>query len=185
LCQQTFFKYHPDFDAALKVILSANPNARLALIRHEGKSHWFHLFEQRLKQTLGEQMAQIIFLPTQSYEDYKGLSSVCDLILDTFHFGGSTSSLDAFSFGTPVLTLQGDFCQSRNTQHYYHIMELTDLITSTFDEYCECAVALSYDVQRTKSYRDFIRKNCYKLFQDRSAAIASQANILSNLLSIQ
>jgi protein O-GlcNAc transferase len=183
LCQQTFFKYHPDFDTALKVILSANPNARLALIRHEGKSHWFHLFEQRLKHTLGEQMAQIIFLPTQSYEDYKGLSSVCDLILDTFHFGGSTSSLDAFSFGTPVLTLAGEFCQSRNTKYYYDIMGLTDLIVSTYEAYSELAVALSYDIQKTRSYRDFILNNCYKLFKDRDAAIVSQANILINLLS--
>lgn len=80
-----------------------------------------------------------------------------DVCLDTFPYGGHTTSLDAFWMGVPVITLVGPtvvgragLCQAMN-------LGLPELVTTTGDEYVTRAVALAKDLDRLREMRACLR----------------------------
>jgi predicted O-linked N-acetylglucosamine transferase (SPINDLY family) len=92
--------------------------------------------------------------------------AVSDVILDTIHFGGFNTSLEAFAVGTPVVTWPGKFQRSRHTAALYKEMGILDCIADSPARYIEIAVRLGTD----STYREKIKKrilaNNHRLFED-------------------
>lgn len=66
-----------------------------------------------------------------------------DLSLDTFPYGGHTTTLDSLLMGTPVLTLTGPLPISRVAESMLHRAQLPQLIMQTPDDYVSTAVRLA------------------------------------------
>ena len=77
-------------------------------------------------------------------------------MLDTVHFNGMNTSLEAFAVGTPVVTLPAALQRGRHTQAMYRRMGLDDLIAADADGYVEQAVRLANDASYRRAVSDRI-----------------------------
>ena len=144
ICPQALFKFHPDFDAILGGILSVDPDGQLVLI--EGKHpHWTSLIKARLSAVAPDAVNRVRFLPRLRSIEFINLIAISDVMLDTVHFCGFNTSLEAFAAGTPVVTLQGEFMRSRHTAAFYRKMQIDDCIAANPQEYIDIAVRLGTD----------------------------------------
>jgi predicted O-linked N-acetylglucosamine transferase (SPINDLY family) len=144
LCPQTLFKFHPDFDAILAGILRADPRARIVLI--EAKiPYWVELLRQRFAQTFPDVLERVMFVPQQKSHDFIALLAAADVILDTPHFNGMNTSLEAFAVGTPVVTWPRALQRGRHTYGMYRKMGMDECIAKDADDYVAIAVRLSTD----------------------------------------
>ncbi len=70
------------------------------------------------------------------------LLSVVDVILDPPTWSGGNTTFEALSFGTPIVTLPGEFMRGRVTYACYKQMGFMDCVATTKGEYVKLAVRL-------------------------------------------
>ena len=95
-----------------------------------------------------------------------------DVVLDSYFFGGDTTTREAFEVGAPVITLPHKYLGSRWTQAYYKHIGITDLIAKNIDDYVELAVNVATNPMLQKELRQNIKTNSYKIFHSKDASIA-------------
>ncbi|MBV8653487.1 MAG: tetratricopeptide repeat protein [Alphaproteobacteria bacterium] len=144
LCPQTLFKLHPDFDDIAVDILRRDRAGHLVLIR-QGVPHWATLTRQRLERLASDVMDRIHFIPPQPGSNFLALLAAADVVLDTVHFNGMNTSLEALSVRTPVVTLPTDQQRGRHTQGMYRKMGLTDCIAADAADYAAIAMCIAGD----------------------------------------
>ena len=116
LMPQSLFKVHPKMDALMAEVLAACPQARLVLF--DLLPQFRQPFERRLGRSLSQREvdpARLIWLPGCDRERYLQVNMACDVMLDSLHFSGGNTSLDAFQVGLPVLSSEGAFMRGRQT----------------------------------------------------------------------
>ncbi len=170
ICPQTLFKFHPDFDPLLRGILRADPAGIVALIEPE-KPSWRELLHNRFRNSLGEFADRVCFVPRQNGNDFLNLLSVTDVMLDTPHFNGMNSNLEAFSVGVPVVTLPKNFQRGRHTCGMYRRMNMTDCVARDEDHYMRLAVQLGTDKPFREQVSRKIRERCVVLYEDMSVVL--------------
>jgi protein O-GlcNAc transferase len=144
VCAQSLFKVHPDFDKALLDILSRDKNG-VAIFIAPRNTHWDVLLKKRFTKSLKNVIDRIHFTQPLSLHDFLALNETADALLDTFHFSGGNSSLEAFAIGAPIVTLPGEFMRGRVTAGFYRQMGITDLIAESQEHYVELALKLAND----------------------------------------
>ena len=166
----TMYKIHPSFDCIINALLHYDNKAYIFFIRgvHE---ELFQRVVQRLNVTINnENLNRIVIVPYQiepySYEKYI-LS--CDVILDTFPFGGCISTFDAFSCNKCVITLPGNKLYGRFTQGLYKKMGFEDLIVKDENSYAELALKIATYPPIKRSFENKIATNKYKLYEDKES----------------
>ncbi len=142
LCPQTLFKLHPDFDDVLMRILEADAEGILVLVQPQSE-HWLRLVIERFEARMPGISSRLLILPLQPRERFLNLLAVADVVLDTPHFNGMNSSLEAFAVGTPVVTMPGELQRSRHTQAMYRSMGIHDLIVNSPEDYVRLAVSVA------------------------------------------
>lgn len=152
LCPQSLFKLHPDFDAILARILEADPAGQIVLIEG-GHPHWTHLLRERLAQSMGRLIERVMFLPQLPSADFLELLALADVMLDPIHFGGGNTTLEALAFGTPIVTLPGDFLRSRVAYACYRQMGILDLVAVNTDDYVRLAIEFGSNSDRRQELR--------------------------------
>ena len=73
------------------------------------------------------------------------LQALADVLLDTFPFGGGNTCLEAFAFGTPVVTRPGALLRGRLALGMYRQMGLADCVAEDPRGYVELALRLGTD----------------------------------------
>jgi len=165
VCPQNLFKVHPDMDDLFAGILRRDAQARLVMI--EGRvDRWTELLQRRWAGSVPDVADRITFLPRMNPDDYANLIEVCDVMLDTRHFNGMISSLEAFAVGTPVVTWPGEFQRGRPTQAMYRSMGLTECIADSAEDYVDRAIRLGTDPAYRAAVRSEILKRNGALFED-------------------
>lgn len=148
LCHQTLFKLTPDFDLVFKAVLLNDTNGIL-LLKEFRTPELNRIVLQRFLETLKEVMDRIYILPGHQVNDDKwwyGLLRHSDVILDSYPFGGYTTTLEAFAAGSvPIVTLPHPMMPGRCTYGFYRIMGIDDCIASSIDDYVQLAVKLGRD----------------------------------------
>jgi predicted O-linked N-acetylglucosamine transferase (SPINDLY family) len=82
-----------------------------------------------------------------------------DIALDTFPYGGGTTSLEASWMCVPVLTRSGDSFLSRCGASINNNLGLKDWICKDDEEYISKAIKFSLDVQNLQKVKDYLLKN--------------------------
>ena len=178
LCPQSLFKIHPDNDALFARVLAAVPDGRL--VAFEGRDPSLTArFRARLDAALSAaglaHKPYLQFLPQCSHADYLRINTVCDAMLDTLHWSGGNTSLDALACGLPIVTLPGRFMRGRQSAGMLRLMEIDDMIAHDADDYVRIAARLGYDVPWRSGLRSRILAARACVFDDPAPTSALAA----------
>ena len=149
----------------------ATPNSTLVLFegRHPALTDRFMRRLERAFKASGLAIRErALVLPGLSHVDYLRVNLVCDAMLDTLHWSGGNTSLDAFACGLPVVTLPGALMRGRQTAGMLQVLGVTDLIAANRDDYVRIAVRLATDVAWRNEQRARIASGRARLFDDRA-----------------
>lgn len=168
VCPQSLFKFHPDFDDVLGAILRQDRSGLLVLIEGMHR-HWTELLRERFARAFPDAVDRVRFLPRMSGDDFLSLLIAADVLLDTMHFGGGKTSLEAFAFGVPVVTLPGRFLRGRLTLALYRQMGVMDCVADDTASYVNIAVRLANDKTWRDEIKGKIRARADVLYEDIEA----------------
>lgn len=144
LCAQALFKIHPDFDCLLGEILQADPLGR-AVFFEGNQPEWTGLLLERFRRTFPEGAERVQFLPRQPAGDFLQVLARANVLLDTIHFSGGTSSFESLAAGTPIVTLPAKYMRGRVTYACYRKMGVLDCVAADPEDYVRKAVRLGTD----------------------------------------
>lgn len=169
LLPQSLFKIHPDNDAAIAEVLSRDPSGHLLLFAspHEALTS---AFAERMGAAFAARGMQFgeraLFLqPFMPHPDYVALNGLCDVMLDTRHWSGGNTSLDALVSGLPVVTLPGEFMRGRQSLGMLEAMQVPELIARDSAEYVDIAARLGRDPDERRAIAERLRAGRDALFE--------------------
>jgi len=171
LCPQSLFKVHPDNDALFARVLAADRRASLVMFdgRHPRVTD---RFMQRIARTFDAHgvsaRERLIVLPPFPHEDYLRINLVCDAMVDTLHWSGGNTSLDALACGLPVVTLPGRYMRGRQSAAMLRIAGAGELVARDADDYVRIAARLVDDAAWRASLRETIRGGLDRIFETRA-----------------
>lgn len=169
LFPQSLFKVHPANDRLLVQAMVNDEQGILVMFAGQNQ-HITQKFATRLSMAFTElglaPQGRVKILPAVSHDDYKRINQLCDVMLDTLHWSGGNTSLDALAMGLPIVTLPGEFMRGRQTMAMLKLLGVEELIAVSTEEY----LAIAHKLATDHSYRDEISKKILKqrdrLFDD-------------------
>ena len=176
-CPQSLFKIHPDMDEIFVKILQADSRAVLVFFQASSRAITM-TFADRLAGRLAAAgmpaKGQFKFLPRLSGGMFRSALALADVMLDTLHWSGGGTSLDAFAMDVPVITLPGAFMRGRQTMAMLQLMGLEQLIAADIADYVAKAIDVASNREMNESMREMIAKKKSNVF-GRAAASAEFA----------
>jgi CRISPR-associated protein Csy1 len=172
LCPQSLFKIHPDNDALLARVLERDPNGVLVLFagRHPDiTGALFRRLTQAMRARGIDPKDRGVILPPVSHADYLCINMLCDVMLDTLHWSGGNTSLDAIACSLPVVTLPGEFMRGRQSYAMLKLIGLDELIAADQDDYVEIATRLGTDRAWRNEVARHLSVNCDVIFNKETA----------------
>jgi protein O-GlcNAc transferase len=187
ICPQSLFKIHPDNDAIYFDIMARDAKAVLLFFQSD-----YTAITQTFSQRLAAGMAargiaprnQIKFLPRMDAASFRGVLSLANVVLDTLHWSGGNTSLDALAVAAPIVTLPGEFMRGRQTAAMLRAMNAGELITNDHAAYVDNAIALASDNVMRESLRQKLIANRGAIF-DRNEPVKRLAEHLQMLFETQ
>jgi protein O-GlcNAc transferase len=165
VCPQTLYKLHPEFDDILRDLLTRDARGLVVLIAGQFQEFTDRL-RRRFERTLAGLAQRVVFLPFMPFERFMQLLGLADVILDSLHFNGMNSSLQAFAIGTPVVTLPGRLQRGRHTQAMYRVMGIHDCIATSPRQYVDIAQRIASHAEIRDNLRQRILACNHLLFED-------------------
>jgi protein O-GlcNAc transferase len=183
ICPQSLFKVHPDNDEIFLDIMAADPQAVILFFQ----GNW-PAITQAFGARIGEGLVarglpargQVKFLPRVNAAVFRSMLAMCDVVLDTLHWSGGNTSLDALSVGAPIITLPGEFMRGRQTQAMLKTMDAIELIVPSREVYVQRALALASDGAMNNKLREKLFRHCGAIF-DRREPITALARHLEEI----
>jgi protein O-GlcNAc transferase len=169
LVPQSLFKIHPENDPLVAEVLARDPRGVVVMFasQHDGITE---AFERRLAASFSRyglalgKRARFI-LPPVPHDAYLRLNQLCDVMLDTKHWSGGNTSLDALSCGLPIVTLPGPYMRGRQSMAMLRILGLPELIARDPEDWIRIAVGLGRDRDLRKSLSARIQAGLGALFE--------------------
>ena len=103
--------------------------------------------------------------PNLPHQSYLRLNEVCDVMLDTLHWSGGNTSLDALAGGLPVVTLPGELMRGRQSQAMLRALGAPELVVADEDQYVATAVRLGKDRDERRALSERLKANRLELFE--------------------
>ena len=171
VCPQNLRKFHPDFDPLLAGILERDPAGVVAVVE-DRDAYLASMLRRRFASpeyggpAIPEALDRVLFRP---YTDYLGLVSAADVVLDSLYYGGGTTTLEALSFGKPIVTLPWRYSMGRGVLGCYRRMGIAGFVAQDAAEYVRMAVALGTDADYRQAAGREINAASGVLFEDVEA----------------
>ena len=167
LCVQNLIKIVPEFDA-LAARIAARSGATIVFFENE--SALATRFRARMHKAFAAENVDfdrhVRIVPRRGYADYLGGVAAADLVLDSIHFSGGSTSLDVLSLGTPLVTLEGNRMRGRQSAGMLRLLDVEELIAKDADAYVDLAVSLAGDRARRDDLRGRLLAAQDRLFSD-------------------
>jgi CRISPR-associated protein Csy1 len=168
LLPQSLFKIHPDNDELLARVLERDP-AGIAVLFASNHANITNAFAARLAPVFERHGMDLhertCFLGALAHHEYLRVNQLCDVMLDTMHWSGGNTSLDALAMGLPLVTLPGGLMRGRQSQAMLRIVGAQDLVASSVEEYLGIAQRLGGDAAERTRISGRIRDGLGNLFE--------------------
>ncbi|NQY80261.1 MAG: hypothetical protein HRT47_08105 [Candidatus Caenarcaniphilales bacterium] len=158
-CQNRIQKIN---DQVLKLwadILDKVPNSKLLLTINTGDSEVYKEKILRFFIDNGIDVSRILNLSSFQGLSYLEVYNQIDVVLDPFPFAGGCTSFDALSMGKPIITLSGDRMTQQMTTDFLNDLGLSELSTSSKEEYVDKAVEFVNNPEKVDEYSKYILNN--------------------------
>jgi CRISPR-associated protein Csy1 len=178
LVPQSLFKLHPDNDRVFVDIVRRDAEAVLVFFASvDGGT--LRLFRERLSRAfqaagIGMQ-SHTLFLPLRSRDDYLRVNLACDVMVDSLHWSGGNTTLDALHAGLPIVTCPGRFMRGRQTIAMLRRLDCAELIADSPHQLAILAVEVANDHARRNVLAARIRSNLPVLTQSTEPLLALDA----------
>jgi CRISPR-associated protein Csy1 len=185
LCSQSLWKIHPDNDALLADLLAGNRHALLLLFagRHPVVTDQFMRRLERVFTQHGLAIRERVrVLPQVGHDDYLRINSVCDAMVDTLHWSGGNTSLDALACGLPIVTLPGAYMRGRQSAGMLGLLDVPELVARDRAAYLAIATRLVEDPAWRRGLAARIRGANHQLFDSPAATAPFQALLQSGAI---
>lgn len=180
LSPQSLYKVHPENDALFAEVLKRDPQGVLVFFQADTPTVT-QQFANRLEKSLARRhvppQARVKFLPRMPRAQFRQVMSLCDVMLDTLHWSGGNTSLDALAVGLPIVTLPGRFMRGRQSMAMLKILGLDELIARDHESYLQTAMTVAE--QRDPKLRQRIIENHPLLFNRMDAIRALETQLIS------
>ena len=167
LVPQSLFKIHPDTDDLLAQVLEREPSA-IAVLLVSPLQAVTQAFAARLARSLARRTVamddRVRFLPRLSHDTYVQVNAACDVMLDTPHWSGGNTSLDAIACGLPIVTCPGLLMRSRQSAAMLEILGVPELVAADAAQYVEIATRLGRDAEWRRTVSSRMRAGHASLF---------------------
>lgn len=150
----SFCKVNESVLALWARVLVSVSGSRLLLLSPQGR-HRLHVLDVLRKGGVTEDRVE--FVEVQPRKQYLESYHRIDVMLDSFPYGGHTTSLDAMWMGVPVVSLAGEQIVSRAGWSQLSNLGLPELVAFTAEEYVKIAVELAQDIPRLEALRATLR----------------------------
>ncbi len=115
-------------------LLTSHPTLRILFVV-SGRPWEATQLRDRIARGLDPAAAQrVVFVGFQPRASLLQLMSACDLMLDTLHWSGGNTTLDALRAGLPVLTTRGRFMRGRQSAAMLTQLGLEKELVCSIDE---------------------------------------------------
>ena len=133
VCPQSLFKIHPDNDELFGDVLSTDMRGRLVFYAEPGQPASLQ-FQHRVRSALEQRGIdfehRVLWQPLRPTPEFRAMLSVCDVMVDTLHWSGGNTSLDALAARLPIVTLPGRFLRGRQSAAMLRIIGLPQLVAT-------------------------------------------------------
>jgi len=175
LFPHSVYKIHPDNDLVLGEVLAADPQGVLLLFpgHTPGITHQFLQRLERHLRSIGIDIrARVTLLPFVTRETYLAINAACDVMVDSLHWSGGNTSLDAIAAGLPIATLPGSLMRGRQTLSMLTAMGLDELVARDPPDLVRLAVRIASDTGLRARLQQAIAERRSAVFGDRRAIAA-------------
>ena len=140
-------------------VILKNNNSKLIL---KSSVHDHQLLRDNIKNKFkknGIEGEKIIFMERlKNYDDHLKMYNKIDISLDTFPFGGATTTFESLWMGVPTLTLEGEIFNSKFGVSINKNLNLDNFIAKDKNEYIKKAKIISSDINDLNKIRCSLRK---------------------------
>jgi predicted O-linked N-acetylglucosamine transferase (SPINDLY family) len=179
MCLQSSFKISAIFEKCIIDIINRDPHAYILLsINIPYPRNTIN----RIMENISEKNKnRIVLYPGLDKKIFINLTKISNVMLDSFPFGGCNSSLEAFSFGVPVITCPTNFINGRFTYGFYKYMGMDKCvcIVDSMDKYVDTALMVVNDKKLRSTISGDILANKDKLFNDKESIIEWNDKLLN------
>ena len=99
----------------------------------------------------------LVRFPRQRQEAFFSLLGESDVLLDSIHSFGGTTTFDSFAVGTPLVKWPGMFARGRFTLACCQNKDVMDCVASSLEEYAELALLLG----NNREERDAVKQKIW------------------------
>lgn len=138
-CLNNSYKYNELMFDLWARLLTRAPRAVLWLIADDASTA---VNLRREATSRGISHDRLVLSGRTSYEDHLARLACADLFLDTWPFNAGATASDALWAGVPLLTCMGDAFAARMAGSLLHAVGLSELVTSSLEEYERLALSL-------------------------------------------
>jgi len=154
-CLNNFSKVNEPLLSLWAKLLGAVPHSRLLLHALEGNQRRQVLTHLQRE---GVHPQRVSFAGRVSRKAYFEQYQSFDIALDTFPYGGGTTTCDTLWMGVPVVSLVGQTAVSRAGLSILSNVGLPELVAYTADEYVQIAMKWAHDLPRLQQLRSTLRQ---------------------------
>jgi CRISPR-associated protein Csy1 len=182
LVPQSLFKIHPDNDELIAEVLARDPEG-LAVLFEGSQPGLAEAFASRIAPALASRglstERHLLFLPYMTHGQYLRVNALCDVMLDTLHWSGGNTSLDAIAMGLPIVTLPGELMRGRQSLGMLRALGLEELVARDREDYARIATDLARDPARRRDVAARVAARAGELF-DQQAPLKALAEFLES-----
>jgi predicted O-linked N-acetylglucosamine transferase (SPINDLY family) len=181
-CGQAIYKYLPQFDQIFPRIAREVKDSQFAFVVFPGAPHVTDLFRQRLDRAFGafglDAAEHCVMLPRLEPQAFVAAMGASDIMLDSIGWSGCNSTLESLVHDLPIVTFTGPLMRGRHTFAILSLMDVTETIAATIDDYVALAARLAHDRPWRAAVKARIARSKHRIYRDRACIAGLEAFLI-------
>jgi protein O-GlcNAc transferase len=169
-CGHAVYKHLPQFDQVFPRIVRGAGDCQFVFIAYPGAPHVTADLQDRLDDAFADfgldAADHCVMLPRLDAAQFAAAMGLADVMLDSIGWSGCNTTFEALAHDLPVVTLPGDLMRGRHSAAVLRMMDVTDTIAATLDDYIALAVRLVREPDLRAALKAKIAANKQRVYGD-------------------